>query len=233
MIVLDVLFAILFYLSIIAFILGIINPKWIGLKTRKKSILVTLVATIVFLVAFGITAPEVDESADENEDKQEQIDQEEKEQAEKKKADEEIAKKEATNEETPKEDELTWDDVKTKDKIVGKSDKDYSELTNSKSSKVRNDKTGNWRKSTIAENVDIEEYILSYSDLHMDEDEVHFIINFNYNTTTWITEMHSLLYVDIREYVEKEEHDAKTLGNGMTLISYVIYPDGDIEEIEY
>lgn len=128
--------------------------------------------------------------------------------------------------------EITWDDVKNHDNIIGKSDKDYLEISDQKPSEVRNDVTGNWRKSTISENVDIQEYLLSYEDLYMQEDEVHFIINFNYNTTTVVNKFNGLLFVDINEYVEKEEHDADTLGNGMLLKSYIIYPDGDIEEVE-
>lgn len=130
------------------------------------------------------------------------------------------------------EEEYSWDDVKEKDRIVGKSDKDFSEVTKSKPNDVRNDTTGKWRILKISENIDIEEYALSYADLHMKDDEVHFIVNFNYHTTTWLNKIDGLLFVDIREYVKKEEHDAKKLGNGMVLKSYVIYPDGDIQELD-
>ncbi|RKD26695.1 hypothetical protein BEP19_15935 [Ammoniphilus oxalaticus] len=141
---------------------------------------------------------------------------------------------EETTVEEPESNEVdgSWDDLKEMDKIVGKSDKDYSDITKSKPSNVRNDNTGNWRKSTIADSVDIEEYALSYHDLHMEEDEIHFIVNFSRNTTTVVNKLSGLLYVDIKEYVDKEEHDAKKLGSGMLLGSYVIYPDGDIQEIE-
>lgn len=44
--------------------------------------------------------------------------------------------------------------------------------------------------------------------------------------------MATLIYVTVLEYVDKEEHDAKELGGGMLLADYMIYPDGDIEEIE-
>lgn len=130
------------------------------------------------------------------------------------------------------EEEYSWDDVKEKDRIVGKSDKDFSEVTKSKPNDVRNDTTGKWRILKISENIDIEEYALSYADLHMKDDELHFIVNFNYHTTTWLNKIDGLLFVDIREYVKKEEHDAKKLGNGMVLKSYVIYPDGDIQELD-
>lgn len=130
------------------------------------------------------------------------------------------------------EDDENWDDLKNKDNIVGTSDKDYSEVSKQKPSEVRNDVTGNWRKVTLAEDIDFEDYAKSYQELHMEEGETHFIVNFNRKTTTVINEFNSLLYVDIHEYVEKEEHDANKIGSGMVLINYVIYPDGDIEELE-
>lgn len=139
---------------------------------------------------------------------------------------------EAEKDEPVTEEDSSWDDVKEVDKIIGKSDKDFSEVTKSKPNDVRNDNTGNWRILKISENIDIEEYALSYADMHMKDDEVHFIVNFNYHTTTVINKMDGLLYVDIKEYEKKEEHDAKVLGSGMVLKSYVIYPDGDIQELE-
>lgn len=128
--------------------------------------------------------------------------------------------------------EADWDDSKDEDKIIGKSDKDYSELTDQNPSDVRNDNTGDWRISTLSEGVAMEEYALSYHDLHMEEGEVHHVVNFAYNTTTWLNELGGLLYVDVKEYVDKEEHDASTLGSGMLLKSYKIYPDGDIQELD-
>ena len=54
-------------------------------------------------------------------------------------------------------------------------------------SKVRNDSTGNWRISLIAENIDMSEYALDYYKQYFtDDSEIHFIVNFNYNTTTKI-----------------------------------------------
>lgn len=135
-------------------------------------------------------------------------------------------------EEEPVEEEESWDDFKETDKIIGKSDKDFTEVTNAKPRDVRNDKTGKWKVTKIAENIQTEEYARSYADEYMKDDEVHFIVNFNYNTTTWLKEIGGLLHVEVREYEDKEEHDASKLGNGMVLKGYIIYPDGDIEETE-
>lgn len=127
----------------------------------------------------------------------------------------------------------TWDDIKEKDRIVGKSDKDFKTAVKDKPAKVRNDQTGKWRKTSIAESIDIEDYALSYQKEYMKNDEVHFIVNFTRNTTTWLNATGGLLFVEIREHVKSEEHDAKTLGSGMVLKSYTIYPDGDIEETDF
>src|SRR5699024_7113345 len=108
----------------------------------------------------------------------------------------------------------------------------FLEITKSKPSDVRNDVTDSWKVVTASKGADMAEYALSYHDTYMEEDEVHFIVNFGNNTTTWLNHMGGLLYVDIRERVDKEEHDADKLGTGMVLKSYIIYPDGDIEELE-
>lgn len=80
-------------------------------------------------------------------------------------------------------------------------------------------------------NEDVLEYLLSYEKRNMKQDEIHFIINFTNKTTTIIDKSNGLLNVDVKEYISKEEHSAKTIGSGMLLKSYVIYPDGDIEDI--
>lgn len=91
-----------------------------------------------------------------------------------------------------------------------------------------------WRVSAIAEPILIEEYALSYYENYFsDDNEVHVIVNFTYNTSTTITCLGSILDVTIHEYVDKEEHDAKKMSSGMVLSEYYIYLDnGDIEQIQ-
>lgn len=122
-----------------------------------------------------------------------------------------------------------WDDMK--ENIIGKSDKDIEEIISRKPSDIRNDSTRKWKKSTFSESVDLNEYLLSYVDMYMEDGDVHYIINFNYNTTTRVNYWTGLIYATVTEYERKEEHDAKTIGNGMLLGEYIIYPDGDIEEV--
>lgn len=127
------------------------------------------------------------------------------------------------------------EEIEHRDGMYGISDKDIHDVDGAFSAnKVRNDTTGNWRISTIAANINIEEYALSYYkwEFHSD-DEVHGIVNFNYKTTTCITTDGNILYVDVHEYVDGEEHDANLLFSGMLLKQYFVYLDnGDIEEIQ-
>jgi|SRR5690625_793626 len=198
-------------------------------QSKAVRIVSVLVAIVIVVAVFANRVPTNQAEVEETPNK------EEKEVTEttddKDKTDKDKAEKEE-KEDDEEEEDLTWDDLKDKDRIVGKSDKDYKEVSESKASDVRNDSTGNWKKSKFAESVDIEEYLLSYEELHMEEGEIHFIINFNYNTTTVVNKMNGVLYVDIHEYEKKEEHEADKIGSGMLLKSYVIYPDGDIEELE-
>ena len=88
---------------------------------------------------------------------------------------------------------------------------------------VRNDVTGNWRITTIAESIETQNYALDcYNKYFEGDEEIHAIVNFTYNTTSKISVMGNLLDVTIYEYVDKEEHDAKLLFSGMVLDEYFI-----------
>lgn len=99
--------------------------------------------------------------------------------------------------------------------------------------KVRNDATGNWRISCIAENIDMSEYALDYYKQYFtDDSEIHFIVNFNDNTTTKIMVSGGSLDVTVQDYVSKEEHDAKVLGSGEVLAEYFVDKNtGEIEKV--
>jgi len=123
--------------------------------------------------------------------------------------------------------------VPAREESIGTSDKDFTELTKSKASKMLNDVTGKWKKSTFAKSVDLNEYLISYNELHMKGSEVHVIVNFNYSTTTIVNDYGDRLSVRVHEYVKKEEHDAKSVGGGLLLGEYEIYKDnGDIIRID-
>ena len=123
---------------------------------------------------------------------------------------------------------------RTGEEIIGISNKDISELSPIFHANVRNDKTGNWRLATISENVDIQEYILSYYQTYFkDDSELHFIVNMTRKITTRISCIGDMLYISQYDYLDDEEHDAILLGSGTHLGQSRIYMDnGDIEKIE-
>ena len=101
-------------------------------------------------------------------------------------------------------------------------------------SDVRNDKTGNWRISLIAENIEMQNCALDYYKHYFKDDkEIHAIVNFNYNTTTKISVVGNKLDVSVFEYVKKEEHDANLLFSGQLLKEYLVDKEtGAVEEVE-
>ena len=101
-------------------------------------------------------------------------------------------------------------------------------------SDVRNDKTGNWRISLIAENIEMQNCALDYYKHYFKDDkEIHAIVNFNYNTTTKISVVGNKLDVSVFEYVKKEEHDANLLFSGQLLKEYLVDKGtGAVEEVK-
>lgn len=136
---------------------------------------------------------------------------------------------------TTEEPTITEEPAEHREGMYGISDKNIEDVDAHFSvSDVRNDVTGNWKISSIAESINIEEYALSYYKKYFSADtEIHAIVNFTLNTTTKISVMGDMIDVSIYEYVDKEEHDAKILFSGTLLKEYFIYLDnGDIEEIQ-
>ena len=147
------------------------------------------------------------------------------------------AKEEAeakAKEETEAKEKVSTTPTINRENIIGTSNKDFKKISTSKPTKVRNDTTGNWKLSKIATTDDILEYAKSYYDNNFtSDDEIHAIVNFTLNTTTCVSTLFdNIISVTIHEYVDKEEHDANKLFNGMVLGDYWIYLDnGDIEKI--
>ena len=133
--------------------------------------------------------------------------------------------------------ETTTQTVPQREEAIGKSNKDVSELTEgAKPSSMLNDVTEHWKLMRIATTIsDIESYALSYYNEFFEKqetNEVHWVVNFTNKTTASIKYMSGILFVDVFEYVDKEEHDAKKIGGGELLAQYLVYTDnGDIEKI--
>lgn len=127
------------------------------------------------------------------------------------------------------------------EKSTTKSDKiesgiyDIDGIEFSFSDSVRNDTTGNWRISLIADSATPDEYALDYyNTLFSSDNEIHGVINFSLNTTTRISILYEgVLDVTVLEYLDGEEHDAKELFGGDLLAEYWIHADtGEIEKIQ-
>ncbi|NFS12901.1 hypothetical protein FDE77_16985 [Clostridium botulinum] len=120
--------------------------------------------------------------------------------------------------------------------VVGKSNKDIKNVSNATNvqTSVQNDLTGNWRIVKINDDLNIEEYALSYYKENFKSDkEIHGIINTKLNTTTCIS--NSGIFIDVRilEHIINEENNAKKLFSGKKIAEYYIYKDnGDIEKIQ-
>lgn len=82
----------------------------------------------------------------------------------------------------------------------------------------KNDTTGKWRKALVSTNEDIQEYALDYyQEYFKSDDEVHVIYNFSLNTVNCLTVNGDTLFINITDYVDDEEHDAKAACGGTHL----------------
>ena len=130
----------------------------------------------------------------------------------------------------------TTEAVPQREEAIGKSDKSIADFPEKITlSSMRNDATGNWKLARIATSETIEEYTISYYDEYFEKqgsNEVHWIVNFTNHTTTSIKNLSGILFIDVFEYVDGDEHDAHAIGDGMKLTSYMVYTDnGDIERV--
>ena len=86
------------------------------------------------------------------------------------------------------------------------------------SSFVRGDSTGKWRIVKVANGTPPTEYAIDYAKAYMTEGDVHYIVNFSLKTTTQLRLQLGKLSLKTTEYVDKEEHDASIIGEGMVLV---------------
>lgn len=83
---------------------------------------------------------------------------------------------------------------------------------------VSGDTTGKWRIVKVANATAPYKYAVEYAKAYMqdaDMTSIHYIVNFSLNTTTKLQIIDNRLCVTTTEYVEKEEHDASVIGNGL------------------
>lgn len=99
---------------------------------------------------------------------------------------------------------------------------------------VRDDVTGNWRLSECATTDTVDQYALDYYNAFFEDDkEIHGIINFTLRTTTRLRVFNGVISCDTLEYVDGEEHSAKTLFSGLLLTQKEINIEtGEVTDIE-
>ncbi|WP_099346806.1 hypothetical protein [Clostridium tertium] len=139
------------------------------------------------------------------------------------------------NEEKSKNEEKQNTEQIERKNIIGTSNKDFRNISDSSPREVLNDKTGKWKLSRISSTENILEYAKSYYKSNFNNDkEIHAIVNFTLNKTVKISKLFdNVISVTIHEYIDKEELDANKLFSGNVLGEYWIYLDnGDIEEIK-
>lgn len=139
------------------------------------------------------------------------------------------------NEEKSKNEEKQNTEQIERKNIIGTSNKDFRNISDSSPREVLNDKTGKWKLSRISSTENILEYAKSYYKSNFNNDkEIHSIVNFTLNKTVKISKLFdNVISVTIHEYIDKEELDANKLFSGNVLGEYWIYLDnGDIEEIK-
>lgn len=148
---------------------------------------------------------------------------------------EESSEEELGEKETQEDDQETTEEVsedEESEKIEEENDVP-EEIADLHLTDVRNDNTGEWKKSVTAANVNMPENAMHYYEEYMESGDTHIIVSFATNTTITLNDTGHILYVSSSEYQDGEEHDASKLGSGMELKSYAVdRSDGSIEEIE-
>ena len=99
---------------------------------------------------------------------------------------------------------------------------------------VRNDNTGRWRVAVISSSLVPSDHAIDYYKKYFtDDSEIHFICNLGLKTTTKITCLGNSLYVDVYEYTQGEDHDAKVLPGGMKYGAYIVdMKTGEVEKLD-
>ena len=92
---------------------------------------------------------------------------------------------------------------------------------------VRGDATGKWRIVKVANSTPPTEYAVNYAKAYMNDGDIHYVVNFSLNTTTMFNRYSngttSVIEAKTTEYVDKEEHDASIIGEGLLLTDKILW----------
>lgn len=100
---------------------------------------------------------------------------------------------------------------------------------------VRDDVTGNARRTFVTTTKSAEEYAIAYYKEYFESDkEIHFLLNFYSNTMSIISNSGNFLDVRICEHVDGEEHSGKTIGRGQLYAEYYVNLEtGEIKQLDF
>ena len=88
---------------------------------------------------------------------------------------------------------------------------------------VNNDATGRWRLLVYASSENFVDHAADYYNAFFgSDDEVHFAVNLTLKTTSVMNVSGGLMALDLHEYIDQEQHDAKILGGGDLLKQYSV-----------
>ena len=197
------IFALVWFLSLIVFVLFLIG--YIIAKVKKKDsnkyrniLVISLIVSVVSLVAAGITTP----SAQGNKESihEENLG--------------DIEKEDSNDASSNGKLEIEKNNVEKDIDALKKELKEKYDVSEPDEF-VKGDATGDWRIVKVANGTAPTEYAVEYAKAYMPNGGVHYIVNFTLKTTSQFRLIDNKLAVTTTEYVDKEEHDASTIGEGM------------------
>ncbi|MDE5736759.1 MAG: hypothetical protein K2H93_00155 [Oscillospiraceae bacterium] len=116
-----------------------------------------------------------------------------------------------------------------RENAVGVSDKDIKDLNPVFYNKVENDVTGDWKCLVVEANGSIPEYALSAYETYGTKAKVFVIEDITGKQAIKASLSEDVLNIEIHQYVNQEEQDAKLMLSGDLLAEYWIYTDnGDV-----
>lgn len=179
------------FVAFVCFLIKFVKTKKAGMDVSdiKKRFMVSILALIVSACLVGITSPYSDKKNVDNID----------------------------NGNISAEDSSDSNDKVDIEKIKKELKEKYD--ISEPNSFVQGDVTGKWRIVKVANSTPPEEYAVDYARAYIENTDttVHYIVNFTLKTTSQITVTFGTISVITTEYVDKEEHNAKIIGEGMLL----------------
>ncbi|MBD5143070.1 MAG: hypothetical protein HDT22_05585 [Ruminococcus sp.] len=135
----------------------------------------------------------------------------------------------ATEHKTTETTEAVIETIPHRENAIGVSDKDIESLNPVFYDKVENDVTGDWKCLVVDANGSMPEYVLSAYNKYGKKAKVFVIEDTTGKQAIKASISENVLNIEIHQYVNQEEQDAKLMLSGDLLAEYWIYTDnGDV-----